>query len=540
LLDSLLQEKMGKFYDDPFKVNKNQDDSFCSERSEDIVFIEVKEIASSSSPTISSPPQCSVRTPCQPILLRARVHHYSSPFKTGDMSDKLVVAEDMDDNRVNFVQQRALLDGTHKIVTKDEVLSTLSDHVSKIRLEGPSFVSERARLSSLPLAGAFSTSSSVDLTPSQTDLVIERASLASSNCTNKLFFLPDLEPPDCCSPSSLPTVSSQVSLSPLPPYTIDREQLFPGAVFDSHCHLDFIYRRLRGVGHCSVQSLKDCLELDGEELGSSFGGCVANFCNPADWAQGRSGRLVSSVIKDSVKDRRVFMTIGCHPHYSDRMQGVRMDQLALLVSGRSKYLEAKVVAMGECGLDYSKKNTVDKVTQKQVFTEQLKIALEYNLPLVLHIRDAEADGYAVLKSAGVPPEWPIHRHCFTGDWVTASAWLDQYPGSMIGVTGLVTYQEAGRVREVVRNIPLDRLLLETDAPYFLPARTDKTRYPWNSSLPGHVLHVAAQVAAIKGVELRVVLEQNLRNVKEIYRVGSNCGGGKETKEKVEIIRAKLN
>jgi len=525
---------MGKYYDEPSEVNKNQDDSFCSERSEDIVFIDVKEISSSYS---YSPPQCPVRTP---RLLRARVHHYSSPVEIEDISDKLVVAEGMDDSRVNFVQQRALLDKTHKIVSKDGVLSTLSDHVNKIRLENPSFVSERARLSSLPSVGVNSTSSSESLTPVQPDFVTERARLASSNCTNKLFILPDLEPPDCCSLSSLPTatVSSTIPFSPLPPYSIDREQLFQGAVFDSHCHLDFIYRRLRG--NSSVQSLQDCLELDGEELGSSFGGCVANFCNPSDWAQGRSGRLVSSVIKDSVKDRRVFMTIGCHPHYADRMLGVRMDQLAMLVSGRSEYLEAKVVALGECGLDYSKKNTVDKATQKQVFTDQLKIALRYNLPLVLHIRDAEADGYAVLQSAGVPPDWPIHRHCFTGDWVTASAWLEQYPGSKIGVTGLVTYQEAGRVREVVRNIPLSRLLLETDAPYFLPARTDKTRYPWTSALPGHVLHVAAQVAAIKGVELRVVLEENLRNVKEVYRVGSDCRGGRETNEKVQIIRAKLN
>ena len=149
-------------------------------------------------------------------------------------------------------------------------------------------------------------------------------------------------------------------------------------------------------------------------------------------------------------------------------------------------------------------------------------------------------GYSVLQSSGVPPNWPIHRHCFSGNWATASAWLDQYPGSKIGVTGLITYQEAGRVHQVVRNIPLNRLLLETDAPYFLPARTDKTRYPWNCALPGHVLHVAAQVAAIKGVQLRTVLEQNLSNVKEIYRVGSGGGVGKEVGWKIEIVRAKLN
>ena len=251
---------------------------------------------------------------------------------------------------------------------------------------------------------------------------------------------------------------------------------------------------------------------------------MANFCNPTDWGQGRSGTLVSSVIKDCVKDERVFLTIGCHPHYADRMRGNRMDQLEMLVTGQSRNLNAKVVALGECGLDYSKKNIIDKELQKQVFAAQLKIALKHKLPLVLHIRNAEADGYSVLQSAGVPPTWPIHRHCFNGDWPTAATWLEQYPGSKIGVTGLVTYQDACSVHQVVRSIPLNRLLLETDAPYFLPAGTDKSVYPWSCALPGHVIHVAAQVAAIKGVELGTMLEQNLRNVKEIYRVGSGSGG----------------
>merc|ERR1712179_297997 len=82
--------------------------------------------------------------------------------------------------------------------------------------------------------------------------------------------------------------------------------------------------------------------------------------------------------------------------------GNRTDQLALLVSGKSIHLPGKVVAVGECGLDYSRKNTVGKELQKQVFTNQLKIAMQYKLPLVLHIRDAEADGYEVLAAQESP------------------------------------------------------------------------------------------------------------------------------------------
>ena len=95
-----------------------------------------------------------------------------------------------------------------------------------------------------------------------------------------------------------------------------------------------------------------------------------------------------------------------------------------------------------------------------MFAGQLKIALKFKLPMVLHIRDAEADGYSVMQFAGVPPSWPIHRHCFTGNWSTAATWLDHYPGSKIGVTDLVTYKEAAKVHQVVRTIPLNRLLFK--------------------------------------------------------------------------------
>ena len=159
------------------------------------------------------------------------------------------------------------------------------------------------------------------------------------------------------------------------------------------------------------------------------------------------------------------------------------------------------------------------------------------LPLVLHIRDAEADGYDVLAAAGVPSDWPIHRHCFTGGWEEASLWLKRYTASKIGFTGAVTYRRG--LWEVVKKIPLDRILLETDAPYFLPSRVDRKRYPLNVSLPGHVIHVAAQMAAIKEVSLRTVLEQNLMNVHDVYKVGRVGGDGAEIKNKVETLRAKM-
>ena len=292
-------------------------------------------------------------------------------------------------------------------------------------------------------------------------------------------------PIDCCTESE--SEISTIVPVPMTPSFIDRNQLFPGAVFDSHCHLDFIYKRLKRQGLGSVRSLSQCLAIDGEDLDTIFGGCIANFCDPTDWSQGQSGRSVSRDIEDSMKDRRVFVSIGCHPHFADRMHGNRTDQLTALARGSSQDLPRKIVALGECGLDYSRKNTISKYQQKKVFTDQLKIAMKYKLPLVLHIRDAEADGYDVLAAAGVPSDWPIHRHCFTGGWDEASLWLERYPTSKIGITGIVTNERVATVREVVRKTPLDRILLETDAPYFLPARLDRKKLPGGCSLPGHVI-----------------------------------------------------
>ena len=118
-----------------------------------------------------------------------------------------------------------------------------------------------------------------------------------------------------------------------------------------------------------------------------------------------------------------------------------------------------------------------------------------------------------MEKEKVPENWPMHRHCFCGDAAAARAWLARWPASKIGVTGLVTWSPAARA--LLDAVPLDRLLLETDAPYFLPKGVEGQA---DCSQPGHVLYVARKVAAFKGVELEVVLQQNLRNVEEVYQV----------------------
>ena len=215
---------------------------------------------------------------------------------------------------------------------------------------------------------------------------------------------------------------------------------------------------------------------------------------------------MSQLLRDAARDKRIGISLGCHPHFANKMTPERWRQLRRLLSGTcQEFSWLEVVAVGECGLDYSRKNHCDRDLQQEVFQRQLRLALEIELPLVLHIRAAEQDGLAVLEQAGVPPAYPLHRHCFGSDVSAAATWLEMFPGSMLGVTGMITKHNTTGVGacRVVANTRLDRLLLETDAPYFLPSTAALN--PWNCSFPGHVIHVAARVAEIKKVSERCSL-----------------------------------
>ena len=282
-------------------------------------------------------------------------------------------------------------------------------------------------------------------------------------------------------------------------------------IIDTHCHLEFIKKRFK-----RDVSLAECMELDGERLGDKFRGAIVNFCQPSEWSCGSGSDEVTSLLRDAADDPRVGITIGCHPHFSDQMTEARWRQLEALTSGSmEKFSWLHVVALGECGLDYTAKNHVSKTTQMEVFARQLNLAMKFNLPLVLHIRDAEADGLRVLDNVGVPSDYPIHRHCFGGDVKAARAWLKKYPCSKIGVTGLVTRHDAKDVRRVIKDVCLDRILLETDAPYHLPEGAANSQF--KCSFPGHVIHVAKEVALIKNTSVEDVVRQNYDNTKQIYQ-----------------------
>ena len=308
------------------------------------------------------------------------------------------------------------------------------------------------------------------------------------------------------------------------------------SVWDSHCHLDFLLKRFaKEEGFFAGDVLTKSLESDGQALGDKFGGCIANFCDPWDWTQGALGDQISSLIRACSNEQRIFITLGCHPHFADKLDDAALDQLRML-AGRS---DLGIVAIGECGLDTSPKNKVPLKVQLEAFGAQVDLALSFNLPIVLHIRGAEEEAFRLLETKKVPPDWPMHYHCFSGTLEMAEQWLGDYPASKIGLTGLVTYPDAVQVHEVARHLPLEKIVLETDSPYFLPYTVNKRSYPYSFSQPGHVLQVATEVnifvkvihslkqyfkvAELRGVSLLKVLGANRKNIHELYCIKLDVG-----------------
>lgn len=184
----------------------------------------------------------------------------------------------------------------------------------------------------------------------------------------------------------------------------------------------------------------------------------------------------------------------------------------------------KVVGIGECGLDYYRlppevPEATVKQTQQEAFRLHLDLAHELDLPVMIHCRDAHADVAGILEEyagAGKPLRGDVH--CFTGTWAEAQRYLRL--GFYISFTGIVTFppraaeKEKGEtLQDVARHVPLDRMLIETDAPYLAPIPHRGKR-----NEPSFVKHVGAFIAGLKGLSVEELEAQTLKNTKELFRL----------------------
>ncbi len=197
---------------------------------------------------------------------------------------------------------------------------------------------------------------------------------------------------------------------------------------------------------------------------------------------------------------QVSVSCGEHPlHQEDQID------IELL---RRYCADPAVVAVGETGLDYFY-SPDSKAIQQEAFAAHIAVGRELKKPLIVHTRDARADTLSLLRSGGAADCGGV-LHCFTEDWDTAKAALDL--GFYISLSGIVTFRNADELRAVARQIPADRLLIETDSPYLAPVP-----YRGKTNQPAYVSAVAACIAQQRNVSIELLAEQTSANFYQLFQ-----------------------
>jgi TatD DNase family protein len=261
-------------------------------------------------------------------------------------------------------------------------------------------------------------------------------------------------------------------------------ELAPGCwLVDTHCHLDMA-----------------AYQADLDEVISSARACGVTRIITIGIDAASSRRAVEL----AAQHEGVYAAVGIHPHAAAEADAEAYQQLRELAA------QPKVVGFGEIGLDYAKQYAPVE-TQLRAFAEQLDLAKELNLPVIIHDRDAHEDTLRLLKEKGPLPRQGV-MHCFSGDSGLAHQVLEL--GFCLSIPGIVTFPKAEQLRQVVRELPLERLLLETDSPFLAPAPFRGKR-----NRPEYLLRTAAAVAELKGVTLSEVARQTSDNAERLFKMG---------------------
>ncbi len=219
-----------------------------------------------------------------------------------------------------------------------------------------------------------------------------------------------------------------------------------------------------------------------------------------------AGVNVSSSIKSINLASRypfIYAAVGIHPHDARTMDGNSVEILGSLAR------KDKVVAIGEIGLDYHY-DFSPRDRQKAAFRQQLNLARDMKLPVVIHDREAHGDIIKILKEEKASEIGGV-MHCFSGSRETARECMDM--NFFISFAGPVTFHNARKAREAVAYVPLDRMLLETDCPYLTPVP-----YRGKRNYPGNVKYVAEEISRIKGISTEELMDAVAANTGKLFGI----------------------
>ncbi len=254
------------------------------------------------------------------------------------------------------------------------------------------------------------------------------------------------------------------------------------ALVDSHCHIDmpqFDADRDEVVARARVAGLVEMLVIGEVDEGQALQ---------------RSLRVAGSY--------GLPVTAGVHPHQARLAAPETYDE----ISGLAR--EGRIVAIGEIGLDFHYDYS-PRETQREVFRRQIRLARDVGLPIVVHTREADDETAAILEEEGARETGGV-IHCFTGGLELARRALDL--GMLISLSGILAFPRSEVIQQVARDVPEDRFLIETDAPFLAPPPHRGKR-----NEPAFVIEVARKLAALRGVSLEAVGEAARRNYARLFR-----------------------
>lgn len=253
-------------------------------------------------------------------------------------------------------------------------------------------------------------------------------------------------------------------------------------LIDSHCHLDFpdfadqlddVVARARDRGVQRIITICTRVEKFGQVL----------------------------AVAEKFDD--VFCSVGTHPHNADEELHITTDKLVELSA------HPKVVAIGEAGLDYHYDKSA-REAQKQSFIAHISAARITGLPLVIHARSADADMIDILKTETEKGPFPAVLHCFSSGADLARIGVEQ--GLYVSFSGIATFKNAQDIRDIARNVPYDRILVETDAPYLAPVP-----YRGRTNEPSYVADTAVSLAETLNLDVAELIEQTGANAFNLFR-----------------------
>jgi TatD DNase family protein len=252
-------------------------------------------------------------------------------------------------------------------------------------------------------------------------------------------------------------------------------------LIDSHCHLEY-----KGLVEDQAGVLARARE-------AGIGGFLSISTRQREWDQ---------VIATAERESDVWASVGIHPHEADGHAD--LGEAALLTAAE----HPRVIAIGETGLDYYYDHS-QRETQKALFRRHISVARATGLPLIVHTRDAEDDTLAILADEMEQGAYPALIHCFTASAEFARGVLEL--GLTISLSGIVTFKNAKELQAVASEIPEDRLLVETDAPFLAPV-------PHRGRVcePAFTADTARFVAALRGISAEALAEATTRNFFKLF------------------------